>query len=80
VILSEARPRDAISLWHLLRRVQPSDRARVYDRLAEFITVPAGVTREGVLAADPQMIDSLWNTLDLGNTNWWRMWKSRAPK
>lgn len=80
MILEKARPRDAISLWHLLRRVQPADRARVYNRLAQFITVPAGVTREGVLAADPQMIDSLWNTLDLGNTSWWRMWKSRGPK
>jgi hypothetical protein len=80
VILAKARPRDAISLWHLLRRVPPDDRARVYDRLAQFIAVPAGVTRAGVLAADPQMIDSLWNTLDLGNTSWWRMWKSRGPK
>jgi hypothetical protein len=79
-ILANARARDAISLWHLLRRVQPDDRGRVYDRLTEFITVPAGVTREGVLAANPQMIDSLWNTLDLGDTSWWRMWKSRGPK
>jgi hypothetical protein len=80
VILDKARTRDAISLWHLLRRVQPDDRGRVYDRLAQFITVPASVTREGVLAANLQMIDSLWNTLDLGNTSWWRMWKSRGPK
>lgn len=80
VILERARPRDAISLWHLLRRVQPDDRGRVYDRLSQFITVPSGVTREGVLAANPHMIDSLWNTLDLGNTSWWRMWKSRGPK
>jgi hypothetical protein len=80
VILEQTRPRDAISLWHLLRRVQPGERGRVYDRLSQFITVPTGVTREGVLGADPQMIDSLWNTLDLGNTSWWRMWKSRGPK
>jgi FecR protein len=79
-ILEKARPRDAISLWHLLRRVRPDDRGRVYDRLSQFITVPTGITREGVLAANPQMIDSLWNTLDLGNTSWWRMWKSRGPK
>jgi hypothetical protein len=77
-ILANARPRDAISLWHLLRRVQPDDRGRVYDRLAQFVTVPAGVTRQGVLAADPQMIDSLWNTLDLGDTSWWRMWKKHG--
>jgi FecR protein len=80
MILEAARPHDAISLWHLLRRVQPDDRGRVYARLAQFITVPAGVTRQGVLAANPQMIDSLWNTLELGDTSWWRMWKSRGPK
>jgi len=80
VILEQARPRDAVTLWHLLRRVQPDQRPGVYDRLSQFITVPAGVTRDGVLAADPQMIDALWNTLDLGNTSWWRMWKSRGPK
>lgn len=79
-ILVEARPRDAISVWHLLRRVPPTDRGRVYDRLLQFITVPAGVTREGVLAGNPEMIDALWNALDLGDTSWWRMWKSRAPK
>lgn len=79
-ILAKARARDAISLWHLLRRVPPDDRGRVYDCLAQFITVPGGVTRAGVLAADPQMIDSLWNTLDLGATSWWRMWKSRGSK
>jgi len=79
-ILAEARPRDAISLWHLLRRVQPQDRARVYDRLAQVVTIPAGVTRESALAANPQTIDALWNALDLGDTSWWRMWKSRGPK
>ncbi len=79
-IVEKARPRDAISLWHLLRRVQPEDRGRVYDRLAQLIAVPSGVTRDGVLAGDPKMIDSVWNTLDLGNTSWWRMWKSRGPK
>lgn len=80
VIIEKARTRDAISLWHLFRRVQPDDRGRVYDRLAQFVTVPASVTREGVLEADPKMIVTLWNTLDLGDTSWWRMWKSRGPK
>jgi len=79
VILAAARPRDAISVWHLLRRVPADDRARVYDRLAELIKVPADVTREGVMAGNPEMIDALWNALDLGDTSWWRMWKSRGP-
>jgi hypothetical protein len=77
VITTEARKKDAISLWHLLRRVPPSDRTRVYDRLSEFITIPASVTREGILGGNPAMIDGLWNELDIGDTSWWRMWKSR---
>ncbi len=79
-VVNEARQRDAISLWHLLRRVPAAERGPVYDRLSQFISVPRSVTREGVLAGDVKMIDSLWDTLDLGNTSWWRMWKSRMPK
>ena len=80
VIVAEARMKDAISLWHLLRRVPAPDRGEVYDRLSGLITTPSGVTRKGVLAGDPHMIDSLWDTLDLGKTSWWRMWKSRLPR
>ena len=80
VILTEARTRDALSLWHLLRRVRPEDRGRVYDRMAQLIAIPAAVTRDGIVAGDAKMIDALWDTLDLGNTNWWRMWKSRGLK
>jgi FecR protein len=80
VILREARPRDAISLWHLLRRVRPDERGAVFDRLAQFVKTPAGVTRDGILTGDGKMIDALWDTLDLGDTSWWRMWKSRTPK
>ena len=80
VILAQARQRDAISLWHLLRRVPPADRGRVYDRLSLLIKTPADVTRDGVVAANPQMIDSLWNALDLGTTSWWRTWKTHPLK
>jgi FecR protein len=78
-ILGAARARDAITLWHLLRRVPVDRRGQVYDRLVQFITVPPDVTREGVLAGDSKMIDALWDTLDLGNTAWWRLWKSKTP-
>lgn len=80
VILREARPRDAISLWHLLRRVRPGDRGAVFDRLAQFVKVPVTATREGILSGDSKMVDALWDTLDIGDTSWWRMWKSRIPK
>jgi hypothetical protein len=79
-ILSEARSRDAITLWHLLRRVDASSRGVVYDRLAELIQVPGEVNRQGIVAGDGQMIETLWNALDLGDTSWWRLWKSRMPR
>jgi hypothetical protein len=33
------------------------------------------VTRESILRGDPAAIDSAWDALDLGNTDWWRKWK-----
>ena len=67
-----ARPRDALTLWHLLSRVSDSDRAAVYDRLAGLVPPPLGVTRAGVLDLEPGMLDSWWNALDLGDIGLWR--------
>ncbi len=76
-ILSDARPRDAITLWHLLRRVRVDQRGPVFDHLAQMVTVPPGVNRTGILSGDAHMIDALWDALDLGETGWWRTWKTR---
>ena len=57
VVLSEARPRDAMTLWYLLLRADRADRASVYDRMAGLVTPPQDVTRTGVLDLDPQMLD-----------------------
>jgi hypothetical protein len=59
LLLMEARPRDTLTLWHLLSRVEGSDRARVYERMAGLVPPPDGVTREGVLHLDEQMLQ-LW--------------------
>ena len=56
-VLSEARPRDVMTLWYLLRRVRAVDRASVYDRMTSLVTPPQDVTREGVLNLNPKMID-----------------------
>jgi len=73
-VLAAARPRDALTLWHLLTRVRPSTRAAVYDRFSELVAVPPGV-RAGVLAGDAGAIDACWNALGLLNTDWWRGWE-----
>jgi len=76
-IIIDARPKDAMTLWHLLSRVEGSDRARVFDRLVELAPPPAGVTRAGVLAGQRMMLDDWWDTLGLGAANWWRVWKQQ---
>ena len=72
LVLSEARPRDVLTLWHLLTRLGRRDRAWVYDRLAALVAPPTGVTRDGVLGGDRQMLDLWWNRLGLGDTSLWR--------
>ena len=75
-VLEAARPRDALSLWHLLNRLPPDRRAPVFDRFAALVTLPAGVRREAVLAGDARAMDAAWNALGLDSAEWWREWKS----
>ena len=56
VILNEARIRDTLTLWHLLSRVNPSDRERLYDRIAAVAPPPARVSRDQILALDPDAL------------------------
>ena len=56
VILSESRQRDTLTLWHLLSRVAPGDRIRVFDRMTALTPLPAGVSRDKALALDPQTL------------------------
>jgi hypothetical protein len=76
-VLADARAKDTVTLWHLLSRVDGPLRGRVFDRLAQFVPPPSGVTREGVLAGQKQMLDDWWDTLGLGAANWWRVWKQQ---
>jgi len=57
-ILSQARVRDTLSLWHMLSRVETGDRVRVLDRMVELVPLPAGVTRERALQLDPATLKS----------------------
>jgi len=59
VLLGESRARDTLTLWHLLARVEGKDRIRVYEKVAGFVSPPVGVTREGILQLDQQMLQ-LW--------------------
>ncbi|HEV2383618.1 MAG TPA: FecR domain-containing protein [Terriglobia bacterium] len=75
LILKQARTRDALTLWHLLPRVEGSDRARVYDRLAALVPPPSQVSKDGVLRLDQTMLDLWWDKLGLGDISLWRHWE-----
>jgi FecR-like protein len=78
-VLGQARPRDALTLWHLLARTEGMARARVYARLAALVPPPQGVTRDGVLASDRAMLDLWWNALGYGDTSLWRTFERSWP-
>src|SRR6185369_1994785 len=63
-LLDQARVRDTLTLWHLLARVEGEDRVHVYEKMAALVPPPPGVTREGVLRLDQQMLDTWKNTLE----------------
>jgi hypothetical protein len=75
LILRQSRPRDAFTLWHLLPRVDSSERGRVYDRLAALVAPPAHVNKEGILQLDEKMLDLWWDELGLGDIALWRHWE-----
>lgn len=75
VVLAAARERDALTLWHLLTRVDGDQRVLVYDRLREFAPPPSGVTKEGILGLDQPMLDLWWNELGFDDISVWRHWE-----
>jgi FecR-like protein len=75
-LLASARARDGLTLWHLLSRGTPDERAKVYDRLVTLVPPPPSASRDAVLRADRRALDDWWNELGLDSASWWRVWKS----
>jgi len=77
MILASARPRDGLTLWHLLTRVPAEDRAAVFDRFAQLVALPAEIKKDDVVKRDRLAIDRCWDALNLENTEWWRGWERK---
>lgn len=69
IILSQARKKDVLSLFPLQIHSPESERSRIYDRLAELVPPPSGVTREGFMRHDTQQMNL-----------WWERWGLEHPK
>jgi hypothetical protein len=67
-----AEARNTLTLWHLLSRVEGNDRVRVYEKLASLWPPPKGVTREGILNLDQEMLQRWKDNLAAG-------WIKRPP-
>jgi hypothetical protein len=77
LVLSQARRRDALTLWHLLARGSAEERAQVYERLASLAPPPEGVTRELVLRGDATALHMWWDSLGFDTGTWWRLLKKK---
>jgi FecR-like protein len=61
--LAAARAEDAVSLWHLLTRVDAGLRGEVYDRLAGLVPPPPGVTRASAVVGDTTALERYWSLI-----------------
>ena len=65
LIVKEARDNDMVTLWHLLSRVDAGLRRKVYERMIALDSGPDGVTVEGILNLDPDMMNRWKSRLGL---------------
>ena len=75
IVLNRSRPRDALTLWHLLARTEDTQRLLVYEKLAKLVPPPGGVTKGGILQLDQHMLDLWWNELGFDDIAVWRHWE-----
>jgi hypothetical protein len=74
-VLRLARPKDALTLWHLMQRTAGEDRRVVFRSFRDRVQLPARVTEEAIVRGERRAFDQAWASLGLGPTSWWRMWK-----
>ncbi len=76
-VLSQARPKDVLSLLSLFRRLPPGVRGVVFDRAVQLVPPPAGLTRQDVIdGTNIPGMDAWWKKLGLGDAkNWLVNWR-----
>jgi ferric-dicitrate binding protein FerR (iron transport regulator) len=65
LIVNEARDNDMVTLWHLLPRVDAGLRRKIYERMIALDSGPDGVTVEGIINLDPDMMNRWKSRLGL---------------
>ncbi len=70
-LLNNAGREDAVSLWYLLRDAGPDEIKPIYNRLADLVKPPDGVTYEGIKAKNNNMLLKWWDKLGYGSSSLW---------
>lgn len=70
-LLLNAKYSDKVSLWYLLKSVDPDEKKMIYDKLAEFVTPPENVNYIGIMNGDNAMFLSWWEKLGCGSRTLW---------
>jgi hypothetical protein len=70
-VLQESREKDALSLWHILQKTIGDERELTLSKLDDLVELPEGVTVEGILKGDRQMMDHFWESLGYGSKSLW---------
>ena len=79
LLLRQASPLDAATLWRLMYTIDLDERGDLYDRLAELVAPPDGITRDDVIHADLDAIEA-WDRhlgLDLDDGWFFRLLKKK---
>lgn len=74
-VMALARPKDALTLWHLMQRTAGAGRRQVFRAFQDRVTLPPQVSEEAIVRGDRRAMDQAWMALGLGPTSWWRTWR-----
>ncbi|HYC62449.1 MAG TPA: VCBS repeat-containing protein [Thermoanaerobaculia bacterium] len=79
-VLRHARPRDSMTLMHILERAKPEERALAVDAAAALAPLPRDVTREQLIAGDLRAFDRWRESAGLRGTKQWLLrWRDAFP-
>lgn len=62
-VVAACGPGDTITLWHLMRRVDPEERGRAWDRLARHVPPPKSAPRDAVVRGERIAISNYYEAL-----------------
>ncbi len=71
-VIENAGPKDALSLWYLLRKAEPGEIKLIYDRLSEINAPPEGVSCDHIITGNTDMLFKWWEKLGFGNESLWK--------